>query len=429
MRAVAIAAVVAVLALGACSDDGPGDLPAATVSTTTTEAPVTVTSSTVAPATTIAGEGDEGATSTVPTTAAPADPVRRALDDIDIGLVEVATFDVPVAVQVHPVSRELFVAEKGGVVRRLADRGTVLDLRGRVSSGNEQGLLGIAISPGGDLLYVSFTAVDGTSIIEEYALVDGVADPLTRRELLLVGQPFGNHNGGDIHIGPDGYLWIGLGDGGSAGDPEGNGQDAATLLGSILRIDPTTPGGGRAYGIPADNPFVDGGGAPEAWLTGVRNPWRFSFDPATDDLWVGDVGQNQWEEITLLPAPTQGRGANLGWNIFEGTHRFTEVETTATITGPVYEYDHGGGNCSITGGSVYRGPAIPALDGAYFFADYCRDGIRAIRATIGDDGRPVATEHRVWELGSGNVVSFGVDAAGELLVLTKTGVVHRIVEL
>ena len=195
----------------------------------------------------------------------------------------------------------------------------------------------------------------------------------------------------------------------------------AHCSGSILRIDPSRPSDGRAYGIPDDNPFADGGGRPEIWLYGVRNPWRFTFDPATGDLWIADVGQNEWEEVDVLRAAAgRGRGANLGWNQLEGTHTYDGPAPEGAVP-PVYEYSHDDG-CSITGGPVYRGSQIPELDGAYLFGDFCRPTVRAIRV----DGTDT-TEARTFDVDAGPVISFGVEASGEVLVLSQEGTVSRIV--
>jgi glucose/arabinose dehydrogenase len=200
-----------------------------------------------------------------------------------------------------------------------------------------------------------------------------------------------------------------MGDGGGAGDPQGRAQDTNDLLGKILRIDPTAPSGGRAYGIPAGNPFASGGGAPEVWLTGVRNPWRFGFDQASGDLWVADVGQNSIEEIDWLPASPEGagRGANLGWNLREGTRPFGNGEGDGDFVDPIFEYENGGDNCSVTGGYVYRGDAIPGLEGAFLFGDYCAADIRGLLARDGEmlDERPMGVS-----VAANSLASFGQDA-------------------
>lgn len=347
------------------------------------------------------------------------DPVAAPLDDIEISVRSIATFEVPTAYRVHPDGMP-YISEKAGRILDATSGEVALDVTDLVSDDGEQGFLGFAFGDGGTVLYVSYSDRNGDTMIAEYAFAAGVADPESARTILQLAQPFSNHNGGDIHVGPDGMLYIALGDGGSSGDPQENGQDPTTLLGSILRIDPTAATEEQPYGIPADNPFVDGGGAPEVYLYGVRNPWRIAFDPATDDLWVADVGQNMWEEVTVLPgADGSGLGANLGWDNVEGTHEFEGAAPDGAIP-PVFEYSHDEG-CSITGGFVYRGKAIPELEGAYLFADLCRSTLRALRA---EDGELV--EERTFDVDVGTPISFGVDPAGEIVVLSQTGDVFLI---
>ncbi|MDE0803939.1 MAG: PQQ-dependent sugar dehydrogenase [Acidimicrobiales bacterium] len=361
---------------------------------------------------------DEPTTTSASSDSDPTDGAKP-LDEFDLAVREVGTFDVPTAYRVHP-DGTAYVSEKSGRILAFDAGDVALDIRSSVTDDGEQGFLGFAFDRTGERLYVSYSDTTGDTQISEYAFAEGRADPSSARSLLQVGQPFRNHNGGDVHLGPDGFLYIALGDGGSSGDPEENGQDTSTLLGSVLRIDPTAPADGKAYGIPADNPFADGGGAPEIYLYGVRNPWRMAFDSVTDDLWIADVGQNTWEEVTVLPAASgAGLGANLGWDEVEGTHRF-EGPAPQGATPPVFEYDHDEG-CSITGGFVYRGSAIPALDGAYLFADLCRSTIRALRA---DGDRLV--EERTFDVDAGTPISFGVDPSGEIVVLSQSGAVYRI---
>jgi glucose/arabinose dehydrogenase len=379
------------------------------------------------------GAADDRPGSTATTTTRPAGTTEpliggaAPLDRVELDLTPVATAEAPTALSARPGTDTLYVAERAGRVVPMTD-GTigapVLDISDRVVTDVERGLLGLTFSPDGGTLYVSYSlAPGGDTRVDAYAMDGDAADPGSRRELLAVEQPYGNHNGGDIHIGPDGHLYIGLGDGGSRGDPEGNGQDTRTLLGAILRIDPTRPSGGRPYGIPADNPFADGeGGAPEVWLYGVRNPWRFSFDRETGDLWIGDVGQNAFEEIDLLPAADGGgRGANLGWNRMEGAHPYRGGSNPEGAVLPVFEYDRSGGGCSVTGGVVYRGTAIPELAGAYLFTDYCAGDIRALRASAG-----ATVEDRTFDAAGSRLVSFGEDAGGEVYVLSLEGPMYRL---
>jgi glucose/arabinose dehydrogenase len=270
-------------------------------------------------------------------------------------------------------------------------------------------------------VYVHYTDLGGTTQVDELAVAaDGTIDADSRRKVLSQQQPFANHNGGSLLFGPDGLLYLALGDGGSGGDPQRNGLDLSTWLGKILRIDPTASGG-EGYTVPTDNPFVGQGGArPEIWSYGLRNPWRVSFDIATGDVWIADVGQGSLEEVNRSPAAAgAGRGINFGWSAFEGTQRFNDDQDPNGAIGPVFEYAHGPEACSITGGYVYRGEAIPALRGAYVFADYCGSGVFAFDPADPFAGRKLLDE-------PGEVVSFGVDQANELYVLSFDGSVYRV---
>lgn len=327
----------------------------------------------------------------------------------------------PTALAVRSGDDALYIAERGGrivrVVDGVAENRSVLDISSRTTDDGERGLLGLAFSPDGTELYVSSTDVAGDSRLEAYTMDGGTADTATRRQLLSVPQPFSNHNGGHVVTGPDGLLYYGLGDGGGGGDPQGNGQDPSTLLGTLLRIDPL---GGRPYAVPDDNPYVGTDeGRPEVWVTGLRNPWRFSFDRRTDDLWIGDVGQNAIEEIDRLPFAAAG-GANLGWNVFEGTERFGDGSASGAVA-PVLDYAHDS-RCSVTGGHVYRGSAIPGLAGAYVYGDFC-DGV--VRALVVDDDR--VTGERAFDVQIPELVSFAEDHDGELYALSLQGTVSRLV--
>lgn len=349
-------------------------------------------------------------------------PTRRPAH-VDVRLVRVATLDQPLALAVRPDDPTLYVAEKTGRIVAIrdghVDRRPVLDLSKEVSLGSEQGLLGLAFSPDGRFLYVNFTDVNGDTRIDEFAMVDGRPDLASRREILSVDQPYSNHNGGNLVFGPDGYLYIGLGDGGSGGDPHGNGQSLSTLLGKMLRISPR-PSGDAPYGIPPDNPFVGQANAwPEIWAYGLRNPWRYSFDRKTEDLWLGDVGQSAWEEVDFQPADSAG-GENYGWNLVEGSHRF-EGEAAPGSVLPVYEYSHDEGGCVVTGGYVYRGSAIPGLRGIYVFADFCVGQLEGLRVR---DGKVV--EHIQLGPTVQSVTSFGEDASGELYVMSLEGGLFRL---
>ena len=347
------------------------------------------------------------------------------ITDISVRLKRIATLRAPLATAIRKGDSTLYVAEQLGRIMAIRDGKVrprpVLNISEHVTAGGEQGLLGIAFSPDGQLLYVNYTDVEGNTRIVEYSMKEGRADPSSRRQLLFVEQPFSNHNGGQLAFGPDGYLYIGLGDGGAGGDPFGNGQSLQTLLGKVLRIDPR-PGGGRPYRIPSDNPFVDEDDArPEIWAYGLRNPWRFSFDRATGDLWIGDVGQNAREEIDFQPARSNG-GENYGWNLMEASLPFASEEKAEETVLPIYEYPLGrNGACSVTGGFVYRGTRIPELTGTYVFGDFCDGRLLALRQRGG----------KVREKGALGLVvdqlsSFGEDPNGELYVLSLAGGVYQL---
>ena len=329
-------------------------------------------------------------------------------------LTKVATLDKPVAMAVRRDDPAFYVAEKTGRVRKLVDGRVdpqpVVDLSKQVSQGGEQGLLGLAWSPDGRFLYVNYTDTAGDTHIVEYEGGGGAG-----RELLFVDQPYANHNGGHLVFGPDGKLWIGLGDGGSGGDPQGNAQHLGRLLGKMLRIDPR-PAGGQPYGIPPDNPFVGRPGARgEVWAYGLRNPWRYSFDRRTGDLWLGDVGQNAWEEVNVVRAGSKG-GENYGWPLREGTHPYRGGQRPAGAVEPVHDYSLDGGACAVVGGYVYRGTKLAALlDGTYVFADTCVGTIQGL----------TSAGVRSLDLEVPSPTSFAEDAAGELYVLSLDGGLYR----
>jgi glucose/arabinose dehydrogenase len=338
------------------------------------------------------------------------------LDSLSLRLRQVAAgFEQPLFVtHAGDGSERLFVVEQTGAIRVVADQQVLsqafLDISERISIGSEQGLLGLAFHPSFEdngRLFVNYTDTAGDTVVAEYRAQGDQAEVASERVLLTIDQPFANHNGGALAFGPDGYLYIATGDGGSAGDPEDNGQSLDTLLGKLLRIDVDSSDGGLSYAIPKDNPFVGQDGARgEIWAYGLRNPWRFSFDPVTDELWIGDVGQSALEEIDHLRT---GSGANLGWNVTEGDACF-EPASGCDRTGiemPVAQYSHELG-CSVTGGYVYRGRAQPDLKGVYLFSDYCSGTIWGL-----DAAKPRAGVETLLETGRA-VSSFGVDESGEL---------------
>jgi glucose/arabinose dehydrogenase len=324
-------------------------------------------------------------------------------------------------------SARLYVVEQTGRVRVLRNDtllpGAFLDVSDRVSSGGEQGLLSLAFHPAyatNGFVYVDYTDTSGdTHVVRYHATSPTAVDTSTATPILFVDQPYANHNGGLVTFGPDGMLYVGLGDGGSGGDPDGNGQNRATLLGTILRLDVD---GGSPYAIPADNPFVGQAGVrAEIWAYGLRNPWRFSFDRATGDLYVADVGQSEREEVDVEAAGADG-GRNYGWNIMEGSGCYGggTCQTQGLVL-PVLEYTHADG-CSITGGYVYRGTAVPALAGRYLYSDYCSGWMRTFTLVGGQ-----ATDPRDWPAlapGTG-VSSFGEDGRGDVYVMTLGGRLYR----
>jgi hypothetical protein len=340
----------------------------------------------------------------------------------------------PLDLQAAPGDRSrLFVVEQPGRIRVIRDgtlvAGAFLDVSGRISTGGERGLLGLAFHPGyaqNGRFFVNYTDRTGDTHIAEFRGSPGTdtADAASERLILFVSQPFSNHNGGGLAFGRDGMLYIGLGDGGSGGDPLRNGQNLRTYLGKMLRVDVDR---GTPYTVPADNPFVANSAAlGEIWAYGLRNPWRFAFDRTTGDLFIADVGQGEWEEIDVGLASRRG-GENYGWSITEGSHCFQPSANCplAGITLPVLEYDHSQG-CSVTGGVVYRGCRLPGYQGTYFYSDYCSHFVRSIRL---DGAR--ASDARDWTsaLGRGlnNPTSFGVDADGEVYIVDQDGEVYRIV--
>lgn len=428
-------AVCLLLALTACSNALAGSPTGTPPISPTRAAPATsAPAATMAPSATAASQPTaSGATETqVQPTATETAPTQPAAPAQAGGLPEpsgytwqqlVSGLQRPLDLQsARDGSGRLFVVEQPGLIRILQNgqlqAEPFLDIRDRVGSqGNEQGLLGLAFHPQysqNGFFYVNYTDRRGDTVIARFSAQSpsaNQADSGSEQVLLQVDQPYSNHNGGQVSFGPDGYLYIGLGDGGSANDPQGNGQSTNTLLGKLLRIDVDN---GERYAIPADNPFVSGGGLPEIWAYGLRNPWRFSFDRATGDLYIADVGQNIWEEINYLPTGSPG-GANLGWDLREGAHPFEgSVPDGVQLVEPVAEYQHPVG-CSVTGGYVYRGQALPEFQGVYLYSDFCSGKVWGLlRLPDGSWQNQVLFETGL------NVSSFGIDEAGEIYLVDQS---------
>jgi glucose/arabinose dehydrogenase len=346
-----------------------------------------------------------------------------------VALEKIGDFSQPLYVTAPPGSSDLFLVEQTGRVMRLpggdGEPQVFLDLSDLISCCSEQGLLSVAFAPDyarSGLLYVDYTDVDGDTRVVEYRRDESGdrAEPGSARVVLRVDQPYPNHNGGLLLFGPDGDLYVGLGDGGSSGDPQRNGQDLSTPLGKILRIDPE-PSRGRPYSIPRDNPFVGRKGArPEIFDYGLRNPWRFSFDPKTRALWIGDVGQNTEEEIDYLAHPA---GANLGWSAFEGDLRFNNDQQAPDAVAPVLTYGRDRG-CSVTGGYVVRDRALTSLYGRYLYGDFCEGQLRSFDASQAPG--PI-TDDRDLGLDVQALSSFGQDAEGRIYATSLHGPVYRLV--
>lgn len=357
------------------------------------------------------------------------DPIN-GFPEFSLRLEEVASgLNGPVYVTSPPGDNRLFVVEQPGRIRIIQNgqvaQAPFLDLSSRVSSGGERGMLSVAFHPQyatNGFFYVYFTGPSGEIRVERFTVSANanIANAASAKVILTVPHPRANHNGGLAMFGPDGMLYLGLGDGGGGGDPDQNGQNVNTLLGALLRIDVD---GGDPYAIPAGNPFAARTDARrEIWAIGLRNPWRFSFDKVGGNLYVADVGQGNLEEVNVVA--TSRAGVNYGWNIMEASSCYSAQSCNRQgLELPAIEYDHSGGACSVTGGFVYRGAAVPELAGAYFYADYCAGWIRSFRYQNG-----LATETRTWDVANvGTITSFGEDASGELYVTTGGGRIFRMV--
>jgi glucose/arabinose dehydrogenase len=427
-------AVAGAMVLAACADDGEdarddggSAVIVTTTGSTTASAPPTSVGGDAGPsATADTATGDTG--TAPPATTAPATTTTvPVMGDPVVAFEPVVSLDRPLDVAWRSGDPTLYVVEQPGrVVAVDAATGAarvVLDVTDVTDASGERGLLGLEFAPSGGLAYVNYTDAAGDTVIAEMPVdATGTFDRGAERVLMQVDQPYANHNGGDLEFGPDGLLYIGLGDGGSGGDPERRALDTSTVLGKLLRIDPT-PSGDQPYTVPGDNPFVGVDGArPEIWSIGLRNPWKFTFDPLTGDLWVADVGQNALEEVNHVPAPTDGsiagRSTSFGWSAYEGTDRYNTDQPADGHVGPVLTYRHGADGCSVSGGAPYRGTSVPALSSGYVYGDYCSGRVWALdlagarNVLLGTPGRVTA-------------VVAGPDA--ELYVTSANGPVFRVV--
>lgn len=353
-----------------------------------------------------------------------ANPIGLAVEEVARGL------DNPVYLTAPASDLRTFIVEQPGRIR-VVENGKLLekpflDIRNKVGYGGERGLLSVAFHPqyrANGFLFVNYTNKAGNTRIERYTSSSdkNVADPASAKLILAIDQPHANHNGGLNLFGPDGMLYIGMGDGGSQGDPHGNGQNRNVLLGKLLRINVDR---GDPYVVPDANPYAKGGGRGEIWAIGLRNPWRFAFDRVAGLLYIADVGQDKYEEINV--APMAAAGVNYGWNTMEGPSCYRlPFCTRSGLQQPAFAYSHDGGACSIIGGFVYRGRKIPEIQGQYFYSDYCNSWVRSY--TYIADGTNRAW-HQWIDGGLGNIVSFGEDAQGELYICSSNGRVYRIIK-
>jgi len=381
--------------------------------------PFALATPTVAPATQTESQ-PEPESAAAPTMQPPVVQASRFPNAADYEWQPIITSGLTRPVDIQPAndgSNRLFIIEKTGRIRiyqngQLLDA-PFLDITDRVNDGgNEMGLLGLAFHPDYEqngFFYVNYTGDGGNTRISRFQASGNSADSNSEKVLLVIEQPYQNHNGGALAFGPDGYLYAGLGDGGSGGDPHKNGQNTNSLLGKILRLDVNN---GDPYAIAADNPFGN-----EVWAYGLRNPWRISFDRSTGDLWIGDVGQNTWEEIDYLPAGSES-GANFGWSVMEGNHNY-DSEPQSGMYLPVAEYSHAEGGCSVTGGYVYRG-TIPEWNGVYLYGDYCSGKVWALILSDGQWQSQVMFETGVL------ITSFGQDESGEIYLASDNGSIYHL---
>ncbi len=361
----------------------------------------------------------------VPASPAPADAASFLDSSLYRWAPVVSGLDSPVDIQFPPDgSGRMFILEQAGRIRIVKNgqlqEPAFLDVTGEVGDrGNEQGLLGLAFHPRfqeNGTFYVNYTDNNGNTVIARFLAQGDIADPASEAPILKVDQPFPNHNGGVLVFGPDGYLYAGLGDGGAADDPFGNAQNLESLLGKVLRLDVDH---GEPYTIPADNPLGS-----EIWAYGLRNPWRISFDAATGDLYIGDVGQDVWEEIDF--SKSNAPGLNYGWKYFEGSHAYIgQPSATDHFTYPVAEYSHSEGGCSVTGGYVYRGAALPEWHGIYIYGDYCSGKIWGLIHTTDATGALSWQSQLLFETQT-RITTFGQDRAGEVYLADRGGTIYML---
>jgi glucose/arabinose dehydrogenase len=431
LRTLIIVGALALVAAGCGSDgsptanssfgEGPPTSPATTVDATATAPP---------PSEPAATTGLPTATTTPPPTTSASTSGRTGLPAPAVELYDIGEFDQPVYVTSRPGDAIVYVVEQPGRVVAVTDLSSdvVLDISDLTDADGERGLLGLAFHPTADLAYVDYTSNAGNTVVAEFAVdpMTGVFDVSSRREVLTVAQPYSNHNGGQLTFGPDQLLYIGLGDGGSGGDPGRRALDLGSRLGKILRIDPVASRG-EPFTVPADNPFVATAGAdPTIWSYGLRNPWRFSFDGPTGDLWIADVGQDDWEEINRAIAAENrldaGRGANFGWSAIEGFEAFNADQPSEGALDPLFVYGHSDGRCSVSGGAVARAASVPDLQGWYVFGDYCTGQIWALDPTV------PASEPRVIEIARlDNLVAIAPGPDGDLYAVSNAGTVARLI--
>lgn len=432
-RIASAAAVTACLATSSCSFFQ--GLESATTDTTRPKAASTTTKTLVPPS----------EPSNTPKTLPGGFPAPVSLEGVRVKLTEIGKIEEPTAFTTRPGYPNYYLTERIGHVRQLTvdlqydrdgklihkglyiERGYVLDLAREVSTDGERGMYGIAYSTDGRTMFVSYTDKDGRFRVSSWRVYDYSVDPSTRKDILTIDHPRTDHIGGTLVMGPDGFLYVGTGDAGGQGDPDGSAKDPKNLLGKILRIDPEGASGDAGYAVPDSNPFKDGqAGAPEVWALGVSNPKHFSFDKITKDLWVPDVAGTDVEEITFLPIDgygVAGKGANLGWNVMNGSKPLAGGTPPAEAVPPLFEYPHAAGECGVVGGYLYRGIAILPIAGAYVYGDFCTGEIRGL---IANNGRVLDQRGLGISVPPRTLAGFGETDDGELWVLTFDGTISRL---